>query len=119
MGLTWKTLPELAHFLEAAGLIALHQTFYIAMTLMLGTLFNSRGPVGGVAFGFWIAGNILPNFLPQWVVLFMPWMLVQGAAKIAQWRPFPIPLWIPSVSSAVMIVIFILVALWRFEREEF
>jgi ABC-2 type transport system permease protein len=119
MGLTWKTLPNLVHFLEAIGLIALHQTFYIAMTLMLGTLFNSRGPVGGVAFGFWIAGNILPNFLPQWVALFMPWMLVQGAAKIAQWKPFPIPLWIPSVATAVWILLFVGVALWRFEREEF
>ena len=119
LGLTWKAVPDILHFAEAAGIIALHQTFYIALTLMLGTLFNSRGPVGGVAMGFFISGLILPNFLPKWVPLFMPWMLVQGAAKIAQWRPFPIPLWIPSVATAVYTVIFIAVALWRFEREEF
>jgi ABC-2 type transport system permease protein len=119
MGLTWKALPNVGHFAEAAGIIALHQVFYIALTLMLGTLFNSRGPVGGVALGFWIAGAILPNFLPKWVPIFMPWMLVQGSASIANWKPFPIPLWIASVSTAVMAAIFIGVALWRFEREEF
>jgi ABC-2 type transport system permease protein len=118
-GLTWKVLPDAGHFLEAAGLVALHQTFYIALTLMLGTLFNARGPVGGVAIGFFIAGMILPNFLPKWVPLFMPWMLIQGAAKVAQWKPFPLQLWIPSVATAVYTVIFLLVALWRFEREEF
>lgn len=119
MGLTWKALPNFPHFLEAAGIVALHQVFYIALTLMLGTLFNSRGPVGGVAIGFFIAGAILPNFLPKWVPVFMPWMLVQGASKIANWEPFPIPLWIPSLCSAAFAAIFVSVALWRFEREEF
>jgi ABC-2 type transport system permease protein len=119
MGVTWKALPNVAHFAEAAGIIALHQVFYIALTLMLGTLFNSRGPVGGVAFGLWIAGAILPNFLPKWVPVFMPWKLIEGAASIANWKAYPIPLWVPSVASAVMAAIFVLVALWRFEREEF
>ncbi len=119
MGLTWKALPNVAHFAEAAGIVALHQTFYIAFTLMLGTLFNSRGPVGGVALGFWISGNILPNFLPKWIPIFMPWMMVQGAANIAIWRPYPIPLWVPTGCTAVLTVVFLLVALWRFEREEF
>ena len=34
-------------------------------------------------------------------------------------QPVPIPLWIPTLTSAAMIVVMLLVALWRFEREEF
>ena len=35
--LVWGLLPGLNHFAEAIGILALHQTFYIALTLMLGT----------------------------------------------------------------------------------
>lgn len=117
--LQWRTLPAPAHFLEAAGLLALHQTFYIALTLMLGTLAQHRGAVAGSALGFWIAGNILPNVVPGWVLLLLPWPLVSAAVSIAQWRPLSFLLWQPSLATALWIVVFLAVALWRFEREEF
>jgi len=117
--LIWGQVPAAAHFLEALGILALHQAFYIALALMLGTLFSSRGPVAGVALGFWIAGVILPNFLPPWVIMLMPWPLAQAAGAIATWKPVPIPLWVPATMTAVLTVIWVVIALWRFEREEF
>ncbi len=86
---------------------------------MLGTWFPSRGPVGGLALGFWVAGIVLPNLVPQWLTLVMPWNLPRAAAAIALWNPVGIPLWIPSAVTAGLIVVMLLVALWRFEREEF
>ena len=115
----WATWPPLLHYLEAIGILAVHQVFYLALTLMLGTLLRSRGSVGGVALGFWIAGLILPNFLPKWVPLIFPWPLTQTAASIALWKPVPLPVWIPVVSSGILAVIFLGVAMARFEREEF
>ncbi len=115
----WGLLPGLDHFGEAIGILALHQTFYIALTLMLGTLFPSRGPVGGLALGFWVAGNILPNFAPEWLTMAMPWSLARAASAIALWNPVGVPLWIPAAATAVLIGVMLLVALWRFEREEF
>jgi ABC-2 type transport system permease protein len=115
----WGTVPGPVHFVEALGIAALHQTCYIALTLMLGTLFRSRGPVGGVALGFWLAGNILPNFVPKWIPLILPWPLTQSAAAIALWRPVPFPIWIPATATAGLTVLCLAVALWRFEREEF
>ena len=117
--LVWGLLPGLNHFAEAVGILALHQTFYIALTLMLGTFFQSRGPVGGLALGFWVAGNILPNFVPPWVTTAMPWSLARSASQIALWRPVGLPLWIPAAISAALILLMLLAALWRFEREEF
>ena len=86
---------------------------------MLGTLFQSRGPVGGLALGFWMLGNILPSFVPKWLTIGMLWSLAQTASDIALWKPVGLPLWIPAAISAVLIVLMLLAALWRFEREEF
>ena len=112
-------LPEAAHFAEALGIQTVHQVFYIALTLMLGTFFRTRGPVAGAALGFWVSGNILINLIPKWATLAMPWLLSGAAASIALWKPIAFPVWIPVVSSVVLTVLFVAVALWRFEREEF
>lgn len=115
----WGSAPPLAHFAEAVGILAVHQTFYIALTLMLGTLFHSRVPVGGVALGFWISGFILPNvkFFAS-MTPYLPWPLTDAAARIALWQPLRYQVWVPVVSTAVLIVVFLAVALWAFEREE-
>ncbi len=115
----WGQTPALIHFAEGIGILSLHHAFYIAITLMLGTLFKARGPVAGAALGLWLSGQILPNFAPKWLSLVMPWPLAQSAASIALWKPVPFPLWIPVVSTASLGLIAVLVALWRFEREEF
>jgi len=117
--LQWGALPGLDHFLEGAGILAVHQVFFISLTLMLGTLFQHRGAVAGAALGFWIAGRIMPNFLPQWLVLATPWPLVDVANGVALWQPVAFPVWVPTLATAVLTVICVLVALWRFGREEF
>ncbi|MGE0439287.1 MAG: ABC transporter permease [Gemmatimonadales bacterium] len=113
------TTPAPEHFFEAVGLAAVHQTFYIAFTLFLGTVFGSRGPVAGVALGFWIGGQILINYLPKWFVLAMPWLITNAASKVARWEAAPVPVWIPVASSAALAVGLVLAAVWRFGREEF
>jgi ABC-2 type transport system permease protein len=61
--------PEPAGFLAGVGIVVLHTLFYLALTLMLGTLFNTRGPIGGIAMGVLFAGFLLPNVMPQAAVL--------------------------------------------------
>lgn len=112
-------VPVMAHYLEAVGILALHQLFYIALTLMLGTFFRTRGPVAGAALGFWLAGNILPSFSPPWLMTIMPWMLARAAAAIAIWKPLSALVWMPVLATAGLGVGFVVVALWRFRREEF
>jgi len=116
--LLWGRLPEAGHFLEAVGLLTLHQFFYISLTLLSGTLLQSRGAVAGVSLGFWISGNILSSLVP-WLVPFMPWPLTGAAANVALWRPVPVPLWVTALSCFALSVVFVLIAMWRFEREEF
>ena len=93
--LIWHVTPVATHFPEAIGIQALHQTFYISLTL------------------------ILPNLIPQWIVVAMPWSLASAAASIAVWQPIPAPLWIPALATAGWTVLGLVVALWRFGWEEF
>ncbi|MBM4186031.1 MAG: hypothetical protein FJ206_01845 [Gemmatimonadetes bacterium] len=115
----WGRTPDLVHFSEAVAIVGLHHVCYIAITLMLGAFFRSRGPVAGIALGFWLAGNILPNFVPPWLLLGTPWLLAPAAASIAVWQPLAFPLWVPMVASSILTVVALGLALWRFDREEF
>ena len=114
----WHQLPPQQAFWEAVGILAVHQVFYISLTIMLGTLFQSRGPVAGVALGFWIGGQIVMSMLPKWMILAMPWPIVQILADIALWKPIPFWIWRTVIAVLVWIVLFMGVALWRFSKEE-
>ena len=115
----WGQTPEVPSFLAGWLVMALHMLFYLSFTLMLGTLFNARGPVSAIGLGFLFGGQIFPNFLPEWATLIFPWKLSELAPALALGQELP-PVWpIPIIATAVWIVVFIAVALWRFSREEF
>jgi ABC-2 type transport system permease protein len=111
--------PAAAAFLAGLGVAALQVLFYLALTLMLGTLFSQRGPVTGISIGFLLSGTLLPGFLPEFVTMSFPWNLSRIAVGLAQGSPLP-PTWpMPVVATALGTIVFVGVALWRFEREEF
>ena len=110
-------------FLAALGLVALVLAFYLSLTYMLGTLFHKRGAVIGIPMVLIFGGNL--NNLFPWLGKVMPWNLVMDlgpsrpalATILAQSQPLPIVT--PIIGTAVLTIIFIAVALWRFQCEEF
>jgi len=115
----WSQTPPLSAFLAGWLVMALNMLFYVSFTLMLGTLFNARGPVSAIGLGFLFGGQIFPNFLPQWMILLFPWKLSELAPALALGQPLPAGWLIPIIATAGWIVVFIAIALWRFGREEF
>jgi ABC-2 type transport system permease protein len=110
----------LGPFVAAMGLQALNLLFYLTLSLMLGTLFRSRGPVTGIAIGVWFLEQLLGQILGLvWEIfpLLLPSKLVEMASPVALGQP--LPSLIPIVSVSLMSLVFVLVALWRFGREEF
>ena len=115
----WNQVPALTPFLAGWLVIVVHTLFYLSFTLMLGTLFNSRGPVSAIGLGFLFGGQIFPNFLPEWATLIFPWKLAELASGLALEQQVP-PIWpIPVIATAIWTIVFVVVSLWRFEREEF
>jgi ABC-2 type transport system permease protein len=111
--------PELLPFLAGVGLLALHTLFYLALTLLLGTLYATRGPIAGIAMGVLFASFLPPNLVPQAAMLALPWTLRNSAVGLVLGSELPVVWIIPVIATALWIVVFVGVALWRFGREEF
>jgi ABC-type transport system involved in multi-copper enzyme maturation permease subunit len=111
-------------FLEAWGIIFLSHLFYLTFTLMLGAFFNARGPVIGLALGLLFLQQYLVGLLPIFRYL-LPWTLAiplnnqNDAIVPALLSGAPMVTYLPILCVAVECVLFVLLALWRFNKDEF
>jgi ABC-2 type transport system permease protein len=114
-GAFWPPLPLAA----AMGLLVLNLLFYLALSLMLGTFFNSRGPVLGIAFGIFFVQQILGQLegVVPVVPAYMPMKLLEMCLPVAMGQPLPAVA--PILSVTVASVLFVAVAIWRFAQQEF
>lgn len=103
-------------FIAAVGIIALGLLWYLAFTLMLGTLVTQRGVVLAVPLVSIVAGDLLIAAWGSFGEL-GPWLLGRIALLVAQGGPLLSP-W-PLLTTALASAAFLAVAIWRFEREEF
>jgi ABC-2 type transport system permease protein len=105
----------------ALSLHALHLLFYLTLTLMLGAFFNSIGPVLAIPIAILIGQGILEGLAKGFAPWF-PWHILPaklpGLAGIAALGE-PLPSFSPIVAVLLFSLVFVLLAIWRFEREEF
>ena len=116
-------LQPILPYVTSMSLIALNLLFWLTLTLMLGAVFNNRGLVLAVPLAALFALITLTtrvpaliDFTPLAFILDMPdkRSLVQLAIQ-AQ----PLVTIVPIVATIGWMVVFIGIAIWRFEREEF
>ncbi len=116
-------LPPL-NFLAGMGVIALSTFFWLTLTLMAGTFFESAGGVIAVPMASFFAMWFLPSVITP-LVYISPVILVSGpggelnavaASLIYGESPFS---WIPVIATAIFSVAFVAVSIWRFNRQEF
>ena len=106
-------------FISGVGIMLVHAFFYLTLTLMLGTIFNNRGPILGIALGSVLGGNLLGGLFKP-LLYVTPWMLPKVASLTASSQALPPEMGLaPLVSSILWSVIFVIVALVQFERTEF
>ena len=113
----------LAPYLAMLALLSLYLLFYLALTLMLGAFFDTRGPVLGIAIAVAIAsmlglGNFFASFLP-WIVVVLPEAIPGILTLLVQGEPLPDVWPIPIILMSVYSLLFVALAIWRFKREEF
>jgi ABC-2 type transport system permease protein len=112
-------------YLGAMGVIFISHFFFLTLTLMLGTFFDGRGPVIGIPLAILFFQQNLIGFLP-FLRFVLPWNLV---APVGNWNPLVLSLMMGTpvqtdhlILMAVIVaesILFVLIALWRFNREEF
>ncbi len=91
--------------------------FYKSLVIHLGVLFESRGPVMGIAFGVMFGGMIFANLVPQ-IAYVLPLSMDGIAQSVVQGMPLPAIFVSQLLATTVLSIVFVLVALWRFQRVE-
>lgn len=118
-----RWLPPL-DFLAGVATLGLHMFFWVTLTLMLGTFFDSWGPIIGIPLALSFGQQFIVGFLPFLAYIF-PWALsvpLGDEYRSLVWSfingetPFS---WIPLLSAGFFSISFIAVAIWRFNRQEF
>jgi ABC-2 type transport system permease protein len=117
--LLWGQIPAVSPFISGWLVMAVHVLFYVAFTIMLGTLFNARGHVAAMGLGFLLGGQIISNFTSPLVTSIFPWKLSELASALALGQSLPSGWPIAIIATAIWMIIFVSIALWRFNLEEF
>jgi ABC-2 type transport system permease protein len=115
MGAPFDVVP----FISGIGIMTLNTLFYLTFTLMLGTFFNSRGPVLGLALASVLGGGMLGGLIKP-LLYITPWMLPKLAALAASGQELPTEVGLfPLVATALWSLVFVLIAMAKFKITEF
>jgi ABC-2 type transport system permease protein len=112
-----KLVLPVVPFLTGLGLFLLAVVFYLSLVTLLGVLFESRKPVMGIAYVVLFGGTIFIQILPQ-STFFLPFGLDKLASLVTMGKPLPEMAYIGVIVTAVLSILFILVALLRFQKME-
>lgn len=119
-----KSILNPLAFVAAIGVLFLSLFFFLTLTLMLGTFFNTRGPVIGIGLGLLLGQQYILGLLPLFKYI-LPWTLTIPIDNLAEavvpalLMGNPILTYIPMLMVALESILFIVIAVLRFEREEF
>ena len=110
-------------YIAALLMISLHTFYWVALVLMTGTLFESSGGVIAVPmalfFTFWMGTSLFPGliYISPLLLTFSPGQMNSLFSSFMTGEP--VFSWLPLISTVVSSVIFIAIAIWRFNRQEF
>jgi ABC-2 type transport system permease protein len=115
---------NLPGFLAGMSVVFLNDFFFLSLTLMLGTFFASRGPVIGIALALLFLQQNVIGFLPA-LRYVLPWQLIIPVGNQMDAVVPNLMVGGHNYPSSLILVIalesllFVLIGLWRFGREEF
>jgi ABC-2 type transport system permease protein len=108
--------PTLGGFAAGVALLILHSVFYVALAVMLGTIFSTQAPIVGVVIGVIFAQGLLASFVAP-LASFLPYTLMLVATSIATGEPLgtAIPIW----TTLALTIAALVIAVRRFSRADF
>lgn len=118
---TGKAYPVLP-FVGALGLTFISLLFYLTLTIMLGTLFNSRGAVISIPLILIFSVQVLK--FGSGLAEIMPWNLTTSlgvskpALALVLVQGLPISSLVPLFATILWSLLFTCIALWKFNHEE-
>jgi hypothetical protein len=110
----------IGYLVQGLALQGLHLFFWLSLIIMLGTFFGSRNPVIGIPLIFLFVQRLIPEVLGAyvgWIQLVMPERLTDYSYIL--FTGGQLSSWIPVVTMASASLIFVVLSVLRFRREEF
>ncbi|MBA2441804.1 MAG: ABC transporter permease [Rubrobacter sp.] len=104
-------------FAGGIGILALGLFFYLALSLLLGTVFDSRGALAAVVFGFMVGGFMLSNYAP-WLTAAFPWLFFEAAHFLFSNAQLHSTGTAAIFATIAWSVLFVVLALRNFDRAE-
>jgi ABC-type transport system involved in multi-copper enzyme maturation permease subunit len=121
---TGKTLPVLL-YLGALGILYLNVMFYFLLALMFSAATNSRGAAIGIPMALLFGYQFVVGLAP-WTLEVTPWGLTNAGSgsglatsatvAMALGRSFSIT---PIIATLLWCVVFVIIGVWKFNRDEF
>jgi ABC-2 type transport system permease protein len=111
-------------FAGAIGMLFLSLVFWLTLTVMLGALSNRRGLAIGIPLLLILGFSLFVEIAP-WTANYMPWNLTssvnasQPAIAVSLVLGQPITTLMPIIATVIGCLVFTLIAIWRFQKEEF
>jgi ABC-2 type transport system permease protein len=122
--LVLQTVLPVPGFLAGLGVHMINIFFYLSLTLMLGTLFSHPAPVIGIPLAFLFSQNFLSSFYPP-LFKVLPWILAvpvnnssDPSIAMAMMTGGQVPSLLPVFTTLTASILFIVLALWIFQRQE-
>jgi len=104
------------------GFVIIYFSFYLSITIMLGSFFRNRGAVAGIPVGIFFAQSLLSGVLPKQAPYFPNNMLSGDEAVSSVIGNYFFNGTVTSygslISASVLTLCFIAIAIWRFNIEE-
>jgi hypothetical protein len=91
--------------------------FYLSLSLLLGVHFATRGPILAINLGLLLGGGMLASLLPQ-INYVLPVSISNICQGLVSGTALPSMAYFQVGVTAVWCVVFISLALWRFQRLE-
>jgi ABC-2 type transport system permease protein len=120
---TGKVFPVMP-YAGAIGMLYLSLLFWLTLSIMLSALSNSRGIAIGIPLLLILGFELFVMAVPV-IADYMPWSITtvinasHPAIAVNLVLGQPIPTLMPLATTVIGCIIFIFVAIWRFQKEEF
>jgi ABC-2 type transport system permease protein len=104
-------------FLKGVGVLIIMLLFYLSLVLMMEVLSDKRGTVLAVGLGSALGGMLLVQLFP-FLVYITPFALANLAPMIVLGSSTAnIPVWLPVISTLIMSVVFLTIAIKQFNQK--
>lgn len=118
------TFLQIPDFVAGMAVLAAVMLFYLGLTLMLGAIFDHPAPVIGIPLAFLFIQQYLAGIAP-FLFKFLPWSLaipannsMEAPLAVALMLGQPVTSYLALYGTVGLTVLFIVLALWIFQRQE-